>query len=170
VADASISIIWGGVAAAAITATAALSSALISKRIKVSEFRQAWINALREDIATYLKEIDLMHHKINKLERTGSTTDDLDAQQEARAGVLLVYRRILLRLNMTEKPHIRLAELLEELLTIKTKTADGAKTAEIIKQAREVLRYEWAVTKYGKLAPFILWLRSCRICRHGLNI
>jgi hypothetical protein len=38
---AGLSIIWGGLAAAAVTAFAAISSAFVSESVKISEFKQA---------------------------------------------------------------------------------------------------------------------------------
>jgi hypothetical protein len=73
----------------------------------ISNLRQAWINALRDDLAEYLKEIDVMH-----FEQLG--TDHL----ETRGRAFLVYRRILLRLNIKEDLHVQLAGRLEDLLNI----------------------------------------------------
>jgi hypothetical protein len=152
-----ISIIWGGAAAAIVTAVAGVASALISRKIKIAEFRQAWINALREDIAFYLKAIDTIHYRVGITERPRSTTDDLEKLEDARNEAMLAYRRILLRLNMTEEAHIELADQLNVLLIVKTKTADSAQIDKVIRHAREVLRHEWAVTKYGPMfAPLVL--------------
>jgi hypothetical protein len=48
---AGLSIIWAGLAASFIAAVASIAAAVISRQIKISEFRQAWINELRKDIA-----------------------------------------------------------------------------------------------------------------------
>jgi hypothetical protein len=77
------------------------------------------------------------------------TTEDLQALQEARNAALFVYRRILLRLNMTEPLHVRLGELLKGLLRVQNTTADSQHIDEVIALARQVLKHEWAVTKYG---------------------
>src|SRR5882724_8918077 len=47
---------------------------LISWRIAISNHRQAWINALRDDLATYLKELEVGHYEIGKL--FSAKTDD----------------------------------------------------------------------------------------------
>jgi hypothetical protein len=150
--DAGISIVWGGLAAAAITAIAAIASALISRKIKISEFRQAWINALREDIASYLKAVDTIHYRVGMTSKPGATTDDLNNLEDARNEAMLAYRRILLRLNIEEDAHIELANNLKTLLMVSTKTANPQQIEAVIQQAREVLRHEWAVTKYGIFA------------------
>jgi hypothetical protein len=158
--DTGISIVWGGLAAAAITAIAAIASAFISRKIKISEFRQAWINALRDDIASYLRAIDTIHYRFGMTSRPGATTDDLDNFEDARNEAMLAYRRILLRLNIEEEAHIELADKLNTLLVVSTKTANPQQIEAVIKHAREVLRHEWAVTKYGMFATTVVAVKS----------
>src|SRR2546421_431628 len=90
------------------TIIAAFVGLLGVKAVAISYHRQNWISALREDLALYLKEIDVMHLRLSKmfghLGQPG-TTEDLERQQETRTEALLVYRRILLRLNMREPLH-----------------------------------------------------------------
>jgi hypothetical protein len=159
-AGAGASIVWGGVAAAAITAVAAVASALISRKLKISEFRQAWIDALREEIAKYLTAIDTTRYRFGMTERPGSTAKDLDNLEDARNAAMLAYRRIVLRLNITEPPHVKLTQELQRLMLIKSKTPDVSQMERVITQARDVLRYEWAVTKYGLFARPILMCKS----------
>jgi hypothetical protein len=123
-----------------------------AKAVTISNHRQNWINALRDDLVTYLKEIDTMHQRMAKVwGDTGEpgTTDDLEKQQETRNAALLVYRRILMRLNTTEDQHIQLAGKLKELLLVKSRTTDTQVTDAVVILARQVLKHEWAVAKYG---------------------
>jgi hypothetical protein len=159
-ASASISIIWGGLAAAAVTAIGSIASALVSKTIKIAEFRQAWINSLREDITSYLKAVDTIHYRVAMTARPGATTDDLDMLETARNEAMRAYRLVLLRLNMTEDAHIQLAHELNGLMLVKTKTVDTAQVERVIQRAREVLRHEWSVTKYGILTGLILYCKN----------
>ena len=75
--------------------------------------------------------------------------ETLERQQETRYAALLVYRRILLRLNITEQPHIQLAEALKQLLVVDGRTAESKRVDDVVGLARQVLKHEWAVTKYG---------------------
>ncbi len=88
------------------------------------------------------------------------TTDDLEKQQDTRSAALLAYRRILLRLNVTEGPHVELAEKLKALLMVENATADSQRVDAVIALARQVLKHEWAVTKYGIFAKPIVWLKT----------
>jgi|NGEPerStandDraft_6_1074524.scaffolds.fasta_scaffold167882_2 hypothetical protein len=130
---------------------AALVSWWSTKAVTISNHRQNWINALRDDLVTYLREIEVVHYRNARLSgaRGEPTTEDLQALQEARNAALFVYRRILLRLNMTEPLHVRLGELLKGLLRVQNTTADSQHIDEVIALARQVLKHEWAVTKYG---------------------
>ncbi len=131
-----------------------------AKAVAISNHRQNWINALRDDIVAYMKEIDLLHPVMVKILRGPANTDDLAKQQEARAAALLVYRRIRLRLNMEETPSVMLAEALEALLTIDSKVANEDRIEAVIKTSGAVLKREWAVAKYGIFAGLIMWFKS----------
>jgi hypothetical protein len=130
-----------------------------AKAVAISNHRQNWINALRDDIALYLKEIDLVHYRHAKVSH--GTADDLDNLQESRNAAMLVYRRILLRLNMTEQPHIDLGQQLEGLLMVTAITADSQRIGEVVTLARNVLKHEWAVTKYGIFTKPVTSFKGC---------
>jgi hypothetical protein len=133
---------------------AAFVGSMGARFVAISNHRQQWINALREDIVLYLQEIDRMHFRIGKLLR-GGDSDDLEKQQEIRASALLVYRRIRLRLNMTESPSIKLDAALEALKTVDSAVANQDRVDAVIKASAVVLKQEWAVTKYGSLAGLL---------------
>ncbi len=141
-----------------------------AKAVTISNHRQNWINALRDDLVTYLKEIDVLHYRIAMLSGDRgepSTIADLEKQQDARNAALLVYRRILMRLNMTEQAHIDLGQALEGLLLIKNTTADAEKMAAVIELSRIVLKHEWAVTKYGLFTTPVLKFKAWRALKAG---
>ena len=75
----------------------------------------------------------------------------LERQQKARADALLIYRRILLRLDMNEPPHRRLEKALEALL-LRNKVLNQDELAAAVTLARTVLNEEWDVTNFGALA------------------
>lgn len=126
----------------------------------ISNNRQNWINALREDIAAFLKEIDLLHLRLSQMHREGATTDDLDRKTEVRAATLLLYRRIRMRLNMTETPSKALREALDALMTIDSSVADAARIEAVLQASSVVFRQEWVVTKYGMLARPLMALEN----------
>jgi hypothetical protein len=108
-----------------------------AKAVAISNHRQNWINALRDDLVEYLKQIDVLHFRMSQLR----DTDDLERQQEVRNAAMLVYRRVLMRLNMTENDHIGLAQALEELMTISGNTANDLKIDGVIGMSRVVLKH-----------------------------
>lgn len=85
-----------------------------AKAVAISNHRQNWINALRDDLVTFLREVDLLHYRIAMLRGSRSEPADiadLEKQQDARNSAMLVYRRILMRLNMIEPDHTALGRL-----------------------------------------------------------
>lgn len=138
-----------------------------AKAVAISNHRQNWINALREDLALFLKEVDTLHYRMSILlgdNSTPATQDDLEKQQDARNSAMLSYRRILMRLNMTETPSIQLSDRLFDLMTITNKVADSEKINAVLIASRQVLSQEWAVTKYGiftwPVMKFKLWRKK----------
>ncbi len=97
--------LWIGAGAVA----AALITASNAKLVKISEHRQSWINALRDDISDYVTTAD---------EIRGDTADlmiehDTQRQADLRATIArkiskanILHRRVLLRLNPDEGDHI----------------------------------------------------------------
>jgi len=127
-----------------------------AKAVAISNHRQNWINALRDDLVEYLKQIDVLHFRMSQLR----DTDDLERQQEVRNAAMLVYRRVLMRLNMTENDHIGLAQALEELMTISGNTANDLKIDGVIGMSRVVLKHEWTVTIWGMFTRLVIWIKN----------
>jgi len=121
---------------------AAITAALIARSVMISNHRQAWINSLREDLAAFFTAIDVIHFKMAMLSHAGDASR-LEEQQKARNDVLLVYRKILMRLNMSEPPHQELERSLQSLLTVQGKTVDQDKLTSTVTLARAILKREW---------------------------
>ena len=164
--DVGISIIWGGVAAAVVTAIAAFGSAFISRSIKISEFRQDWIDALRDDIAEYISKADEWMDIYVDLNSAVDQDDKIRKKpslDNVRYKALALLHRIEMRLNLREDPH---QSLLQELATLvnpgsilpdRTKTepsrADWDEHARFaVRHAREILKREWDVAKHPWLS------------------
>jgi hypothetical protein len=136
-----------------------------AKAVAISNHRQNWINALRDDLVTFLKEVDLLHYRVAMLSGNRGeqpTIADLEKQQDARNSAMLVYRRILLRLNMTEPDHTALGQALRGLMLITNTTVDSAAMAAAVDLSRRVLKAEWAVTKFGLFTRPMLWAKARR--------
>ena len=156
----STSIIWGGVAAATVTAIAAVGSAFISKSVKISEFRQAWINSLRDDIAEYIVRADEWVDVYVDLNSTaghlkGYKQSDLS---DVRYKVLTLLHRIELRLNFRERTHEELYPALSVLVEpgqippdrsgILSRSNWENRAIDARRLARTTLKREWEVTKH----------------------
>lgn len=138
---------------------AAVTAALIARSVMVSNHRQAWINALRDDLAEFFTAIDVIHFKMATLTQGGDAAK-LEEQQKARNDVLLVYRKILMRLNMNEQLHQQLERSLQSLLTVRGKTVNQEELTAAVTLARIILKREWEVTKYGWFTTPILHLKA----------
>src|SRR5258708_37799 len=133
----------GALATAIVAAVAGITAATIAHSAKISEFRQAWINALRDDITSYFKELYGLHVSVgNVIKNRDSLRIEKFEQEkyEARARLMLVYYRITLRLNMKEDLHRELLEKLKGfLLVIETAVADQTKIDEAMTVAQALL-------------------------------
>lgn len=143
--------LWSGVA----TALGAVVAAWLTRRSKISEFRQAWINDLRNDIADYIGASDrwmsawevlnsATHEERQKLVPGGQTLSN-----EAR----VILHRIELRLNPRENKYKRNDEIfLDGLKALLDPQAAAAKpwrelADHAVMLGRELLKREWEVTK-----------------------
>jgi hypothetical protein len=157
-------IVLGGVVAAVI---AAIITGRISRSIKISEFRQAWIDALRKDIADY---IGAAHKWVRKYEQLNALVEP-DTQEEKNRmereellpihnEALVILSRIKLRFNPRKNPYKKdddkfLVALDDLLKPDKLPPSDGStletswlKLAnEAVDTARTILKREWEITK-----------------------
>lgn len=148
-------------------AIAALIAGFLSYKVKISEFRQAWIDALRQDIADY----------IGATHRWARYYDafDLETSDERRAVIArtklspaankarVILDRIKMRINPRTNPQKEADDeflrCLGNLLNpdkLPPKKPDSSTTLEMrwscaaeeaVEQAREILKREWEVTK-----------------------
>ena len=145
--------------AAILGLVAAITAALIARSVMISNHRQAWINALREDLAAFFTAIDVIHFKMAMLSQGGEASK-LEEQQKARNDALLAYRKILMRLNMNESLHRQLEKSLESLLMVKGTTVNQDELTEAVTLARTILKREWEVTKYGSFTAPMMHLKT----------
>jgi hypothetical protein len=133
----------------AVLGVGSIVAALIGWGVSISNHRQAWINALRDDLASFIKELEGMHYAIGDLLKGDGNAVLEEKKRQARMGVLFVYWRIVLRLNRTEAMHAELIQRLDALMTVTEITPNKAMIDEAIDLARRILKREWEVTKYG---------------------
>jgi len=139
-----------------ITATVAILVAFMTRALKISEFRQAWINGLRDEISEYMSKADEwieMHLDFNG-----------EPDQEVKAEIYPKLNRVkydafrtLRKIEMRFKPDdLKANALLSSLLNL----LDPAKLSsnssysswrrladDAISQAHHLLKEEWEATK-----------------------
>ena len=134
-------------------------AAWIARLTAISGFRQAWINALREDFAEWMKQQEIARY--NYQARLVHLTDEnfdkarkcaAKASKAQHTGSMLYYR-IATRLNFSEPDHrVLLLALTEVGSQDNEKRSDPTLIARSIDAAAKVFKREWEVTKWGMLA------------------
>jgi hypothetical protein len=151
---------------------AALISAFFLRELKISEFRQAWINELRGDIAYYvsiclqIKSIESMIPKAGDAKERETLRGKADALKiEASTNLYKIRLRFNPRVNAVKDDDDKFLKELEELLlVIKTTPTEidyatlNTKGDSVIESGREILKREWEETK----KPWLIWLRDIK--------
>ncbi len=154
----------GAIAAAVIGGAISFIVTVLSKEQKTSEFRQAWIDALRNDLSEFVAAVDgissFLRLKISRGHVPEQLTDFLAERYDDVHRMGVSYHRILLRLN--PKEHTKLIDALKELLSVMSShrlALDEAQvdrlTRGVIAEAQTVLKREWRRVKRGELAFFL---------------
>jgi hypothetical protein len=144
----------GAMVAACIGGFISFVGLVISKEMKTSDFRQAWIDALREDIAQMLAHANLVRavlvtHPTKDLERFAALSEPF--AQLAQSNYL-----IRLRLNAKERSSNALLTEIDELRSLMIDqepiNIDKCVACEkkILASAREILKTEWTRVKDGE--------------------
>lgn len=138
----------GTIVAAIIAGIIALLGLIISKEQKVSEFRQQWIDALRQDIAAVIRYGHCMSvFQVKK-------DEDFACLTEAAA-------RIRLRLNRKEPESAALLAALDKhfvaVKTAPTVESLSLATDELVVKAQVVLKQEWRRVRSGERVYRITW-------------
>lgn len=150
------------VIAAFVGAALTLVGLILSKEQKTSEFRQAWIDGLREDLSEFLSRIEvtsalLAAHQLQS-DRAENTFDFIEKQREDLRDAHARYYRIILRLNPRE--HCELIKNLDEVIGILSsrqaafnRDQVGQILQALLAQSQVVLKTEWKRVKRGEI-PF----------------
>lgn len=144
------------IVAATIAGAVAFLASVLSKELKTSEFRQAWIDALRNDLADLASLVlltdDVMAHKVQQ-----GKADELPAyvieNQDIFIKITACAMRIEMRLNPTE--HQRLLEIVRKIgtatKTFRGNTSETSRAAdELLEESQRVLKREWQRVKRGE--------------------
>ncbi|MGY3040748.1 hypothetical protein ACVWWQ_002371 [Rhodanobacter sp. TND4EL1] len=157
----------GTVAAALIAAALSYVNLTLTKEQKTSQFRQAWIDGLREDLSKFFAALRTVARAEGAFYKAGEnyekqnfpwSSEQVASQRQAASEMLY---RIKLRLNPEEETHIELYRLLlvalSEQKKLSKKSFDSEPTIEAIDTAsdyaRPVLKAEWRRVKAGE-RPF----------------
>ena len=154
--------VLGAIIAAAITAILSLLGLIISKEQKVSEFRQQWIDSLRNEVSALLgcTESVIQHARAIKKDVSSKSTTSVnnaelfekikDDVKEAER----LYHQIQLRIN--PKEHENILSVLEEMR--QAFQSDGLPPDDelhlleqkLIKITQSILKEEWTKVKDGE--------------------
>lgn len=150
--------LWGVVAAVA----AAAIGGWLTRTVKISEFRQAWINDLRKDIADYVGAAQRWFRKYEELNDLDPTTSGkADRERKELFPITNKSRVMLWRIKLRFNPHDNryktqddtFLQSLDDLLNPGKLVppqleASWSKLADqAVEQGRVILKREWEVTK-----------------------
>ncbi len=152
------SAVWGVVAAG----TAAVIAGWLSHRVKISEFRQRWIDDLRKDITEYVGAARKWYRTYQQVNDSVLFKRDTPQQHNELSSIDSEARVILYRIRLRFNPRQNqykieddsLLQKLDDLLDPKKisplqREASWDKLAsEAVDQAREILKREWEATKH----------------------
>jgi hypothetical protein len=146
----------------------------LSKEQKTSEFRQSWIDAVRNDLAEFISTVDALASFLRiKAGRNATPAEVVGFLQERYADVQRMgvsYHRIMLRLNPDE--HAALIARLQELIAVMSSHAQAIDEPHVegliravVAESQRVLKFEWkrvkrgervfVITKYASLVIFV---------------
>lgn len=143
----------GSVAAAVVAAMVAFLGLVISKESKVSEFRQAWIDELRADLAALITNANLIRGA------AGLSYESKKQAFESVSDFFLDFNRaassIRLRLNPTERRCVAVLKAIEELegtMAASPIDVDACVKNELVllRVAQKLLKIEWGRVRRGE--------------------
>lgn len=134
---------------------------IISKEQKISEFRQAWINTLRDDISKFIGQID----KVKKLVLINKAASE-DKKEETSNNVILgstemreLQSKIALLINPKENKHTEMIDLLDTMiLNIMQQQENRMNIKTLTELSQQILKEEWDRVKKGEpIFKFFKW-------------
>jgi len=154
------------VVAAFITAFISFVNMTLSKEQKTSEFRQAWIDGLRGDLAIFFSSARALCRTMEENRNIENSSEDIrnfiftkEKIGEMRLNAVDSLYRIKLRLNNKEGEHIKLNQLLESAIAIQNQinVENGKDYFEALAaielaaiKSQDILKIEWQRVKQGE--------------------
>lgn len=144
----------GAVVAACIAAAVSLLGLIISKEQKTSEFRQAWIDALRADLAVYLTSVNAISDAIRHAEK--SNLSKLELMAPLLSSLNGASFNISLRINRSEYQAKLVFAAMKEFESL---FASGEAVSpqqlrpveqRLLTSSQDLLRSEWKRVKSGE--------------------
>ncbi len=134
---------------------AAFSAAWISRSVKISEFRQKWIDELRGDIAAYIGLAEKWYRKWDEINFLPSEEKEKRERNEAfpiSNDAMVILWRIKLRINSEQNEHKQQDEeflqSLDDLLNPGKAVHSWRELAKVaVEKSRKLLKREWEVAK-----------------------
>lgn len=150
----------GAITVAMIAGLVSFIVTILTKEQKTSEFRQSWIDALRQELSDFAAILLSISDTIHLKSERGDTEEEISEQvhTERLADIKQlegVRVRILLRLNPDE--HTELIGLIDMAYlnndSIRSQKEDGdSLITSFISESQRVLKKEWRRVKQGELA------------------
>ncbi len=143
----------GAVIAALIGAMISLAGLIVSKEAKVSEFRQAWIDKLRGELASFMTHLAALEDA--RLISFKTPREQFDATKESVAKLNEAYFTVALRLNLDETSSQnvqRCMVTLSAMVNEPNRNMEHFKKAksQFIEESNALLRAEWRRVKDGE--------------------
>lgn len=132
---------------------------ILSKDQKTSEFRQAWIDGLRDDVSNLVAHLDVIETIVDIIKTKDQSEINeflVDRHEQFQSIEMLVFR-IRLRLNPIE--HAQLIGMLSNLEDIPDNGMQ-AHAERITVEAQTILKNEWERVKRGEPSFILLKLIS----------
>lgn len=128
---------------------------VLSKEQKTSEFRQQWIDALRNDIADLIGEAALLHEVAERID--GKGMEAVDKAIETRYANMLKVRTLVARIELRINPgeHTEFVKALRDFQSnelTKERSSRDRVIAAMTEASQRVLKKEWKRVKSGERA------------------
>ncbi|MEZ6934163.1 MULTISPECIES: hypothetical protein [Aeromonas] len=154
----------GPVIAATIAGCISFIVTVLSKDQKTSEFRQAWIDSLRDEISELLSSLHIMSEVVNTKREDNEDEKEimryLYDKHDEFVKINTLHIKIKLRLNTKEHKDILL--MLTQLDEMQFATSSSGEVGNIMEkittESQRILKKEWNRVKAGELSfRFLKW-------------
>ena len=149
----------GVIIAAVITGFISFAGLILAKEQKTSEFRQSWIDSLREEMSEYLAQLGVLvlaHELLMKRKTEVTNSDIAEVAKNVRSNILEVIKlkaKLRLRLNPSDHAYLiqQLHEIHEFVDSVDTNHAEFQPLEDaLIKSTQKILEGEWHRVKRGE--------------------